>query len=128
MESTSKTIFMQIGSAEKAASLHLRISGFSQKEVEFIAEMLLSATGFNIDTSYWAEPLTEDDYYSVSEIAAAVGLSARTVRKRAEDWLGGKPKKKGKGLAYPLSALPEEWQYKMQDYADQSLGEQKGST
>lgn len=49
-------------------------------------------------------------YSSVTDIAHAVGIADRNVRLRAKSWEGGRKRSKGKGLEYPLEALPQEWQ------------------
>lgn len=49
-------------------------------------------------------------YLSVTEIAQAVGIADRNVRLRAKSWDGGRKRAKGKGLEYPVSALPRDWQ------------------
>jgi len=49
-------------------------------------------------------------YLSVTEIAQAVGIADRNVRLRAKSWDGGRKRAKGKGLEYPVSALPKDWQ------------------
>lgn len=49
-------------------------------------------------------------YFSVSEIAELVGANPRNVRLLAKGWPGGRKRRKGKGLEYPLTALPEAYQ------------------
>jgi hypothetical protein len=52
------------------------------------------------------------DGYTVKEIAKAVGVTEMTVWRQSQSWNGVK-RTKGKGLMYPLEALPEKIQEKL---------------
>ncbi|MEX0271181.1 Mu transposase C-terminal domain-containing protein [Leptolyngbyaceae cyanobacterium UHCC 1019] len=47
-------------------------------------------------------------YFSIAEIATALGISDRVVRIKSEKWEGGRKRSKGKGLEYPITLLPTE--------------------
>lgn len=49
-------------------------------------------------------------YFSCSQIAEGLGISRQAVRKRAKGFEGGRKRRRGKGMEYPLSSLPGRWQ------------------
>lgn len=49
-------------------------------------------------------------YFSVQDVASVVGVTSRNVRYRLKGCVLSRPRKSGKGVEYPLDALPSEWQ------------------
>jgi hypothetical protein len=51
--------------------------------------------------------------FTTKEIAAAVNVTERAIRKQSQSWSGGVKRPKGKGLMYPMGSLPEKIRQKM---------------
>jgi hypothetical protein len=57
--------------------------------------------------------MTMIEGFTTKEIAAAVELTERAIRKQSQAWSGGIKRPKGKGLMFPLESLPEKIRQKM---------------
>ncbi|MEM8603312.1 MAG: DDE-type integrase/transposase/recombinase [Cyanobacteria bacterium P01_H01_bin.121] len=57
-------------------------------------------------------------YFSISEIAELIGISARVVRIRSKCWVGERKRQYGKGMEYPLEGVSEPYRSRLVEALD----------